>query len=144
MIRVITTVHVGESFVNPCRANPSDYGISTTNRSKFLGKPTGGIVECMMVGEVAPDGSNIGTPKSITIKGEQKEYKCIRVMPLPVEYERFAAFLGEALRFKSAIMPYWRGGLEFKTTMALKNASGTSFRLGMHRRASPSLFCLSQ
>ncbi|KDQ53989.1 hypothetical protein JAAARDRAFT_197082 [Jaapia argillacea MUCL 33604] len=51
---------------------------------------------------------------------EGKEYKSIRIMPIPVEYEQFAAFVGEVFRLKNVTMPLWNGGLEFKTVPSAK------------------------
>ncbi|KDQ57964.1 hypothetical protein JAAARDRAFT_193449 [Jaapia argillacea MUCL 33604] len=57
---------------------------------------------------------------------EGKEYKSIRIMPIPVEYEQFAAFVGEVFRLKNVIMPLWNGGLESKTVPSAKPATSQS------------------
>ncbi|KDQ49433.1 hypothetical protein JAAARDRAFT_200872 [Jaapia argillacea MUCL 33604] len=126
IVKVIITKRIGDGFVNPSRANPADFVVAHISRTPYLGRRAGGVAECMMVGEVLS--SNISTPRSMSGLQEGKEYKLIRIMPIPVEYEQFAAFMGEVFRLKNVVMPLWNGGLEFKTVPSAKPAQSSPTR----------------
>ncbi|KDQ52750.1 hypothetical protein JAAARDRAFT_198087 [Jaapia argillacea MUCL 33604] len=120
IVKVIITKRIGDGFVNLSRSNPADFVVAHISRTPYLGRRAGGVAERMMVGEVLS--SNISTPRSMSGLQEGKEYKLIRIMPIPVKYERFAAFMGGVFRLKNIVMPLWNGGLEFKTVPSAKPA----------------------
>ncbi|KDQ49393.1 hypothetical protein JAAARDRAFT_200880 [Jaapia argillacea MUCL 33604] len=124
IVKTILTKKLGDGFINPSQVNPADFVVNHISKTPYLGKRSGSVVECMIVGEVLL--SNISTPRSMLGNQDGKEYKLIQIMAVPVEYEQCIAFIGEVFNFKSIIIPMWNGGLELKTVPSPKGGTPQS------------------
>ncbi|KDQ49635.1 hypothetical protein JAAARDRAFT_200696 [Jaapia argillacea MUCL 33604] len=120
--------HVGQLLspvIIALKKSRSDTNCEVTNiedADEYLKDTYSGLTPLSAVAVVT--GASSSEEKMVSLKDwaadEGKDYKSIRIMPIPVEYEQFAAFVGEVFRLKNVIMPLWNGGLEFKTMPSAK------------------------